>query len=79
MGTISIEVSNVKCDGCTSIIENGLKILDGIDTVVATIEGGNVTVTGTTLNKVAIRNKLNELGFPQKCYPEKNCSQKDKK
>ena len=65
MDSLDIFVSNVKCGGCTSSIENGLKDLPGIDTVSAIIDGGKVTVTGTNLDRNEICNKLIELGYPE--------------
>lgn len=64
MDTLNLTVSNVKCGGCTSNIENGLKELDGIDTVEAIVDGGKVNITGTNLDRDAISAKLIELGFP---------------
>ncbi len=64
MTTLNINVSNIKCGGCTSNIENGLKDLDGVDNVTAIAEGGKVTITGANLNQEAINAKLVELGFP---------------
>ena len=64
MDTLNINVSNVKCGGCTSNIESGLTELAGVDTVEAIVDGGKVTITGTNLDRDAISNKLIELGFP---------------
>ena len=65
MDTININVSNVKCGGCTSNIENGLKDMEGVETVSASIDDGKVTVSGTSLDRDAICNKLIELGYPE--------------
>ncbi len=58
-------VKNVKCGGCVSAIENGLKSLPGIDTVEVTIDGGKVTVVGNDLSREQIASKLKELGYPE--------------
>ena len=44
MQTEIFNVKNVKCGGCVSAIENGLKSLPGVDSIEVTIEGGKVTV-----------------------------------
>ena len=37
-------VSNVKCGGCVSTIEKGLKALDGVSAVSVTIDGREVVL-----------------------------------
>jgi copper chaperone CopZ len=58
-------VQNIKCGGCVSAIENGLKGLSGISEVTVTIEGGRVEVRGEALERAAISAKLAELGYPE--------------
>jgi copper chaperone len=58
-------VKNVKCGGCASAIENGLKSLPGIESVEVAIDGGKVTVTGNDLSRGQIAAKLQELGYPE--------------
>ena len=58
-------VKNVKCGGCVSAIENGLKALPGIDSIEVAIDGGKVTVVGNDLSREQISAKLNELGYPE--------------
>ncbi len=58
-------VKNVKCGGCTSAIEKGLSELDGIASVTAEIEAGKVTVTGNLINREAIAEALQQLGYPE--------------
>lgn len=58
-------VSNVRCGGCVSAIENGLKDLPGVDRVEVVIDGGKVTVSGDALSREAIGAKLQELGYPE--------------
>ncbi|MDH5257477.1 MAG: heavy-metal-associated domain-containing protein [Gammaproteobacteria bacterium] len=69
MDTLILNVLNVKCGGCTSNIENGLKDIEGILTVSATIEDGKVTITGTNLDRDSISSKLIELGYPENKTP----------
>jgi copper chaperone CopZ len=65
VSTEQFTVQNVKCGGCVSTIENGLKELPGVQTVEVTIEGGQVTVTGDNLSRSELSDKLKELGYPE--------------
>lgn len=65
MQTEIFTVNNVKCGGCVSAIENGLKSLPGIENVEVTLEGGKVSVVGNELSREQISAKLNELGYPE--------------
>lgn len=58
-------VRNVKCGGCVSTIESGLKTLPGVDSVEVTIDGGKVTVAGNSLSREQLAAKLEELGYPE--------------
>lgn len=58
-------VLNVKCGGCVSNIQNGLKDLPGVESVEVTIEGGQVTVSGENLDRAQISSKLSEIGYPE--------------
>jgi copper chaperone len=57
-------VQNVKCGGCVSAIENGLKELAGVSEVEVIIEGGLVRVSGEALDRNAITDRLAALGYP---------------
>ncbi len=65
MQTEQINVQNVKCAGCVSNIENGLKELPGVSEVEVVIDGGQVTVKGDALDRAEIAAKLKELGYPE--------------
>ena len=58
-------VKNVKCGGCASAIQNGLKELPGVEGVEVSIEDGKVTVTGDGLSREQLSGKLGELGYPE--------------
>lgn len=58
-------VRNVKCGGCASNIENGLKELSGIAEVEVVVDSGEVTVRGDGLDRAQIAEKLNALGYPE--------------
>jgi copper chaperone CopZ len=65
MSNENFTVMNVKCGGCVSAIENGLKEMPGVDSVEVTIDGGQVTVTGSDLSREQLSAKLSELGYPE--------------
>ncbi len=65
MSSEQFTVQNVKCGGCVSTIENGLKELPGVETVEVTIEGGQVTVTGDNLSRAELSDTLKQLGYPE--------------
>ena len=64
MEQLDIQSSKIKCGGCVSAIENGLKDMAGISEVKVDIESNIVTVNGSELEKEAIESKLAELGYP---------------
>ena len=65
MSSEQFTVKNVKCGGCVSAIENGLKELPGVSDVEVTIEGGTVIVSGDGLERDALSAKLQQLGYPE--------------
>ena len=64
MGKLELRVSNVKCGGCASAIQNGLSTLPEIETVEIDIPSGTVLIHGSGLDSKAIQSKLAELGYP---------------
>jgi copper chaperone CopZ len=65
MSSEQFTVLNVKCGGCVSNIQNGLKDLPGVENVEVTIEGGHVSVSGENLDRAQLSAKLSELGYPE--------------
>lgn len=65
MQTEKFTVKNVKCAGCASTIENGLKELPGVTDVEVAIENGAVTVKGEGLDRARLAARLGELGYPE--------------
>lgn len=65
MSSEQFTVQNVKCGGCVSAIENGLKELSGVENVEVSIESGQVTVTGDNLSRAELSDKLQQLGYPE--------------
>lgn len=65
MQTEVFTVRNVKCGGCASAIENGLKEMGGVQQVDVVVESGEVTVTGEELSRQSLSEKLTQLGYPE--------------
>jgi len=65
MQTEVFTVKNVKCGGCVSNVQKGLKAMPGVADVSVVIDGGKVTVTGEALNRAALSAKLKEIGYPE--------------
>lgn len=64
MEQLDIQSSKIKCGGCVSTIENGLKDFPGISEIKVDIETNIVSIQGDGLDKETIENKLAELGYP---------------
>ena len=64
MEQLEIQSSKIKCGGCVSNIENGLKDFAGITEINVDIESNVVSVKGNSIDKAVIENKLAELGYP---------------
>lgn len=64
MEQLEIQSSKIKCGGCVSNIENGLKDFAGITEINVDIESNVVSVKGNNIDKAVIENKLAELGYP---------------
>ena len=64
MQQLKIQSSKIKCGGCVSNIEDGLKDFSGITKINVDIESNIVSVQGNELNKEQIENKgyLSRLG-----------------
>ncbi|MGD9385085.1 MAG: heavy-metal-associated domain-containing protein [Thioalkalispiraceae bacterium] len=64
MDTLEIQASNIKCGGCVSNIQNGLKNIEGITVVNVDIPSNKIIIEGERLDKTVIQTKLAELGYP---------------
>lgn len=65
MQTEQFTVKNVKCGGCASNIQNGLRDQPGVTEVGVLVDGGTVTVKGENLDRAQLAAKLAELGYPE--------------
>ena len=64
MEQLDIQSSKIKCGGCVSNIENGLKDFAGITDISVDIESNVVSLAGNKMDQTAIEKKLTELGYP---------------
>lgn len=64
MQTLEINVNNVKCGGCVSNIQQGLRGIEGIQEIEVNIPSGRVTIQGNALDETTIRQQLVSLGYP---------------
>ncbi|MBK8700282.1 MAG: heavy-metal-associated domain-containing protein [Saprospiraceae bacterium] len=60
----TIQVSNVKCDGCISNIKNGLIKVEGVHSIEVEENKKTVHVDAET-DRQALVTKLAELGYPE--------------
>ena len=64
METIKINVEGMVCNGCENRIQNSLKMIDGVNKVVADHKKGIVTIkSNSKLDSNQICKKIEELGF----------------
>ena len=66
MPSETIEVQNVKCQGCVATIRTELAKLEGIDDVQVDLPSGRVTISGNLPPRSSVTQRLAELGYPEK-------------
>lgn len=64
METIEITAQNIKCMGCVSAIQDGLKTLPGVEKVDVNLETKQVAISGHELSQELIIDKITALGYP---------------
>ena len=64
MKEVVIKVEGMMCSGCENRVQNALKEIEGVDTVVANHEEGTVKVTLVSDVDVTVLNEtIEDLGF----------------
>jgi copper chaperone CopZ len=58
-------VKNVKCGGCASAIQDGIKDQPGVAAVEVEVSNGQVTVRGEGLDRSVLGTMLAALGYPE--------------
>lgn len=62
-----IKVEGMVCGGCENRVQNALKTLEGVESVVADHTNGTVTVTAKTEVSISVmKEKIEDLGFEVK-------------
>lgn len=62
-----IYVDNLKCGGCANTITKNVKEFKNVDAVVVDPEESKVSIQSReTIDLTAIKNKLHQLGYPEK-------------
>lgn len=64
MNQLDIQSSKIKCSGCVSNIENGLKDIKGISEINIDIKSNIINIQGDNLDGNLIKKRLSELGYP---------------
>lgn len=59
-----LKVSNIKCGGCVSSIENALKKFSDISDIKVDKDSGLVELESSSTTKERISEVLNSLGYP---------------
>lgn len=62
MKSVLINVKGMVCNGCENRIKNALSQLDGVESVKANHETGEVTIEAS-IDQTILEEKLEELGF----------------
>lgn len=58
-----IKVQGMACEGCENRIQNALKNMEGIESVVASHKEGTVTIKANENLINSIKEKIEDLGF----------------
>ena len=62
-----IKVEGMVCNGCENRVQNALKILEGVEKVVANHKNGTVTITSKyEVEENVMKEKIEDLGFEVK-------------
>lgn len=64
MNQLDIQSSKIKCGGCVSNIENGLKDIKAISEINIDIKSNIINIQGDNLDGNLIKKRLSELGYP---------------
>jgi copper chaperone CopZ len=62
----TIEIVNLKCNGCVNTVKKGLLNLSGIDTVDVDLDNSKVTIPAESPELVhLVKDKLSKMGYPE--------------
>jgi copper chaperone CopZ len=63
MNQTKVKVSGMNCNHCKIIVENGLTRIPGIETAIADIINGEVTVKGSQIDIKTVKSTIEDLGY----------------
>lgn len=67
MKEIIINVEGMVCGGCENRVQNALKIIEGIEKVIANHKNGTVTILAKNeVEESIIKEKIEDIGFEVK-------------
>ena len=62
----TIEIVNLKCNGCVNTVKKGVLSIDGIDDVEVDLDASKVTVPTENQELIdEVKAKLSKLGYPE--------------
>ena len=62
----TIEIVNLKCNGCVNTVKKGVLTVDGIETVEVDLDAAKVTIPTTDQDLInEVRAKLSKMGYPE--------------
>ncbi|MCG5501444.1 heavy-metal-associated domain-containing protein [Ectothiorhodospira lacustris] len=65
--SITLNVSNIQCGACANSIKKGLGQIPGVHQVAVDVAAGTVTVDADPTLRDTLAERLDELGFPERC------------
>ena len=62
----TINILNLKCNGCANTIKKGLLSIEGIDTVEVTLENSEIKINNVSDEIfTTVKEKLSKMGYPE--------------
>ena len=62
----TIEIVNLKCNGCVNTVKKGVLSIDGIETVEVDLDASKVTVPTIDQGLIdGVKAKLSQMGYPE--------------
>jgi copper chaperone CopZ len=66
MKTTTIEIVNLKCNGCVNTVKKGVLSIEGIETVDVDLDNSKVTIPTVDQNLIdEVKTKLSKMGYPE--------------
>lgn len=66
MMSTTIEIVNLKCNGCVNTVKKGVLSVEGIDDVTVDLDAAKVTVPTSDADLIKeVKAKLSKMGYPE--------------